>query len=169
MAKTYTALASTVLSGSTTTVSFTSIPGSYTDLIVRISGRVSTAGVNFDNPTIKINTVTTNRSGTNASFSSSTASSTSVGTGGIALPAALATSNTFGAVELRIPNYANTSYNKPFWITSVSESNGSGTNYGQIVAGLWASTAAITQLDFDMTPNNFVTGSRFDLFGVTHF
>lgn len=78
-----------------------------------------------------------------------------------------ATANTFGSVELTIPNYASTAANKVMSSESVSENNAADGRL-DMIASLWASTAAITSITLDSpaNPNSFVSGSTFTLYGL---
>jgi hypothetical protein len=75
------------------------------------------------------------------------------------------TANTFSNNEIYIPNYRSGS-NKSFSVDSVYENNA--TAAGQhLVAGLFASTAAITSIRLaEGFGNNWVAGSTFSLYGV---
>ena len=169
MASTYTPIASTILSSPAASVTFSSISGAYTDLIVRISAASSNAATT-DGLVMQLNGVTTNRSGTDMNAVSTTAGSQSTGNGAGTVTAASGTANTFGTVEIRIPNYANSSYNKPYYYVAGAENNSASTAKVQSGAGLWSVTTAITSVGFILANGpNFVTGSRFDLYAVTHF
>jgi hypothetical protein len=75
------------------------------------------------------------------------------------------TANTFGSITAYIPNYAG-STNKSVSLDSVSENNATAA-YQRITAGLWSSTAAITQITFTSPDGNWATGSTASLYGVT--
>ena len=147
-------------SGGASSIDFTSIPSTYTDLCIKTSLRVSDATIASD-INIKFNTLDTNKTilylgGTGASVSSGSYSFTAP----VAVGAS-ATSNTFSNCDLYFPNYAGSS-NKSFSIDRVSENNAT-TAYAALLAGLWASTAAITQISFI---GNFVQYSTFYLYGI---
>ena len=167
MATTMKLIAKNVLGSDAADVTFSSIPGTYDDLLVLISARNArtNASDNIHDLYMKINTVTTNRSrrsleGNGAAASSGSASDAYIGS----TPAATATSSTFGSLEIYIPNYAG-STNKSFLITGVTETNAT-TAYIQAIAGLWSSTAAITELNFYHTNWNTLSGSSFFLYGI---
>ena len=150
MANTFVNIASaTVGAGGASSIDFTSIPSTYTDLIVKLSTRRSdtsegylslrfnaSSGSNYSNRTIR---------GTGSAASSSNDSSVTYldfwvidGTG--------YTANTFASTDIYIPNYAG-SANKSVSAENVAENNATGA-YMQITAGLWAQTAAINQITF---------------------
>lgn len=161
MATTYTLIASsTVGSGGASSIDFTSIPATYTDLVVQLSMRVSDTGPVDTN--IKFNNTDTNKTilylrGTGSGTGTGTYSYTIGATNGSGQ-----TANTFTSSQIYIPNYANTSYNKSFSIETVEENNAT-TAYATLIAGLWASTAAINQLTFVA---NFVQYTTAYLYGI---
>ena len=134
----------TVGSGGASSIDFTSIPATYTDLCLKLSARCSASNV-VGNLAIELN-------GSSASFSrrvlrgnGSSASSTSSSDNYIGdIVGSTATSNTFANTELYIPNYAG-STNKSYSVDSVTENNATEA-WSMCVAGLWSNTAAITSL-----------------------
>jgi hypothetical protein len=146
----------TVGSGGAATIDFTSIPQTYTDLKLVLSGRIARTGQNADDVLLSFNTLTTNFTniyvyGNGATVLSGT---TPVRYGGI-LPATTATASVFGNTEIYIPNYTSAN-NKSFSVDSVSENNAT-TAYQILIAGLWSNVAAITGIT--LTPAN---GTGFD-------
>jgi hypothetical protein len=152
-----------VPSGGQASILFSSIPATYTDLLLVYSGRQETAtGASvYINP----NQLTTNQStkylegegsGTPASgtlariFTADTPSN--------------ATANTFSNTMVYIPNYAG-STNKSFSIDSVSENNAT-TAYQRISAGLWSVTDAITSLEIIMPSGDIEQYSSATLYGI---
>ncbi len=168
MPSTYTLIASNVLGSSAASVTFSSIPGTYTDLVLRVSGRATNASI-ISNPYIQLNGVTTTLyswtgiTGDGASASSDRASSDTDFRPGY-LNGDNATSSTFGSAEIYFPNYANASYNKTMGSTSASESNAT-TAYITGRAGLFRSTSAISSILFH-SGSNWVAGSSFYLYGI---
>jgi hypothetical protein len=155
------------LNASAASVTFASIPQTgYTDLKVVVSARTSDANegqvVN-----VAFNGSTSNISarliyGTGAAAASTTSTSNAFWT-----TANSATANTFGNVEMYIPNY--TSSNAKSWSSDSVTENNATTAYGILLAGLWnpGTQAAITTLAF--TPGasaSFLTNSTFSLYGL---
>lgn len=169
---TYVAIAKTVLTGSQTTVVFSSIVSTYTDLVLVISARGS-AAVNIADLAVKINALTANYTTTQLRGNSSTASSfrdtaTSIFNLYSNISGGSTTSNTFGSVELYLPNYAG-STNKVMSSTGVAENNSStaGQSAVNANASLLSNTAAITDITLSLSAGgDFVSGSRFDLYGI---
>lgn len=147
MATTYTLIdKATVGSGGVASISFTSIPSTYTDLLLRVSGR-STRSSYYDNISIKPNGSTSNRStryilGYEGGVISGTTTDGSAISG---MAGNTATSNTFGSTDIYIPNYASSNY-KSFSIDAVGENNSSNSRTG-LSAMLWSDTAAITSIE----------------------
>jgi hypothetical protein len=170
MPTTYTQIgtAVTVGSGGATSIDFTSIPSTYTDLILKISARTTRTSTATDWVKIAFNGVTTNLTmkllygeGSSTGSYSDTAIY-----GGISSNAA--TSNTFGNSEIYIPNYAGNS-NKSISFDSVGETNASTGNYLSLTSGLWSSSAAITSISLTpYTGPNFMQHTTAYLYGVSN-
>lgn len=166
MANTYVKIASvTVGAGGAASMEFTSIPSTYTDLVLKISGRISLAQI-YGAFLLSINGATTNRTyryveGNGAAASSGSGTNTNVSTG----QGNNTTANTFANVELYFPNYAGTT-NKSFSVDSVGENNAT-TAYSDLYAALWSSTAAINQLTLLPESGTFVQYSSATLYGIS--
>jgi hypothetical protein len=140
MANTYTLISSvTVGSGGAANIEFTSIPATYTDLLLKISLRGSFAGV-ADNITLTINN---SAIGTPKSLFGNGASAIS-NADPFVYTASTATASTFGNGEFYIPNYTS-SNNKSISADTVSENNAT-TAYTFLTAALWSNSAAITSI-----------------------
>ena len=165
MPNTYTLIASnTVGSGGAASISFSSIPSTYTDLLVKISTRDNTGS--FNDMLLTFNGSAsgyTNRllygSGTGSGSTSSGTTSIPI----IANDGASNTSNTFSNSEIYVPNYAGSNY-KSVSIDAVSENN-TATAYAYLIAGLWSNTAAINQITIT-SANTFVQYSTAYLYGI---
>ena len=164
MAITYEPIATTTLGSAAATVTFSSISGSYTDLVLVCNGGVTTASANAH---LRFNNDTgSNYSDTNLTGSGSAASSSrSTNQTSIIL-------NSYGYPEndmnwnclAYIMNYSNTTTYK----TLLSRSNQADNGVSALV-GLWRSTAAITSIDiisiFSGSPQ-FSIGTTFTLYGI---
>lgn len=156
----------TVGSGGASSIDFSSIPSTYTDLCFKISARITRSGSVTDIMNISFNGTSTNESSRRLEGNGSSASSASNSLL-LAYQASTtdATASTFGNGELYIPNYAG-STNKSASNDGVSENNGT-TAYAGFAANLWSNTAAINQVTF--TPDggsNFVQYSTIYCYGV---
>ena len=169
MPATYTLIASNTLSSAAASVTFSAIPGTYTDLVLRWSSRTDNASV------VDVVLLEFNASGGTAYSTrriigtGSAAASTGFSNAATSLlpqtDGANATANTFGSAELYIPSYT-ISQNKPISSFGCMEDNAT-TAYIAANAGLWSNTSAITQIK--LTSNaaaNFVSGSSFFLYGI---
>jgi hypothetical protein len=164
MATTYTLISSvTVGSGGTSSIDFTSIPATYTDLLVKLSTRASYADV-YSSVFISFNGSTSNFSTRYLQGSGSSAIS-STGTNFIFQGVgSTATANTFSNAEIYIPNYTS-SNNKSFSVDGVAETNAA-TQYMNLTAGLWSQTAAITSIGFTgLTFSQYTTAY---LYGISN-
>jgi hypothetical protein len=147
-------------------IEFTSIPGTFTDLVVVCSIRGTTSVAVNANLVIQFNGSSANLStrwlfGDGSGVSSGTTTTGYVGN----LNGSTSTSNTFSSNQIYIPNYT-ASTNKSYSVDAVVENNA--TASGQtLVAGLWSNTAPITSLLVrDSTGTNLDTGSMVSLYGV---
>jgi hypothetical protein len=150
MANTFVKIASvTVGAGGASSMSFTSIPATYTDLCIKISARGTQASASHAF-TLRFNGSTTSYSGLELVGDGSAVSSQTRGVFGSAMyigniDGNSATSNTFSNTEIYIPNYAG-STNKSLSIDAVTENNATEA-YATLLAGLWSNTSAITSID----------------------
>lgn len=168
MPTTYTPLATTTLGSATATVTFSSIPQTYTDLIIAMSLPSVGGGNNGDGLRFQINGDTaTNYSATYISNSGSTAGSTKESSqtrGRVGF--VTQTTGNIGSAIAHFQNYSNTSTYK----SVIGRCGNLNTNAdAQVFAGVstWRSTAAINQIVFSLSSNsNFVAGTTFSVYGV---
>jgi hypothetical protein len=167
MATTYTLISSaTVGSGGAGTISFTSIPATYTDLLLSTSLR-SNEGTVETNVTISLNSSGSNKSSKTLYGNGSSAASYNY-TAEIYqwISGGTSTASTFGSGYYYIPNYAGSNY-KSLSIDATSENNA--TLVAQsLTAGLWSNTAAITGITLTSGGGNFVQYSTAYLYGISN-
>ena len=165
-------ISSQTLTSSAATVTFSSIPATYTDLVLRVSSRSDRSASAFEEITMVINGDTASNYSTTYMQGDGT-TATSVRTTS-ATDARLkfssegvsATANTFASVDIYIPSYT-ASQNKPFGLFSAQENNTTAA-YLLGTALLWRNTAAITSISLSTVfAANFVTGSSFYLYGIS--
>ena len=164
---TYIKIASnTVGSGGVASVTFSSIPSTYTDLLVKVSARTSKVGVQ-DDLEIRFNGLTTNRSSRDLLGNGSSAASYTYATVTYAglVAGSTATTGTFSNGEIYFPNYNSSNY-KSYSSDNAAETNATNA-YVAFDAGLWSSTSAITSLTLQATAN-FVQYSTFTLYGISN-
>jgi hypothetical protein len=161
-------ISSQTLTSTAASVTFSSIPSGYTDLVLRVSARMSVAGP--DNINVQINSFTNSHSYTDVYGSGSTATSTrATGVGFFRLQNILigteATANTFCSAECYFPSYTNGA-NKVMSHFGVGEDNIANPVYAVATAGLLSQTATISSLTITPAGGNFVSGSSFYLYGI---
>ena len=167
-------IASQVLGSSAASVTFSGIPGTFKDLVLRWSARSAYADDTVNVANLQINA----DSGTNYSMTyvrgNSSAASSSRESGQTQsylgqVPAAMATSNTFNSGELYFPSYA-ASQTKPISSVNMQENNTSsaGNAYVNAIAHLYNSTTAISSIKIALNGGqSFVAGSSFYLYGLS--
>jgi hypothetical protein len=166
MANTYTLIETiTVPVGGASSITFSGIPSSYTDLVVQVSCRSSQSGAFADYGRITFNGSSSTFSYRDAYGNGSSASSTNGAVNTIFVyQGNAATASTFGNASIYIPNYTG-SNNKSFSIDSVVENNGT-TAYQTITAGLWSTTTAINSVGLAPASGTWLQYSTFSLYGV---
>jgi len=164
MPTTYEPIATTTLGSAQSSVSFTSISGSYTDLVL-VCNTMRTTGL--DNIGVRFNSDTgsnyswTILKGNGSAASSDRRSSVS----DIIFNVYNNDTSTPAVGILQIQNYSNTTTYK----TAISRSSGSAAGFVYATVGLWRSTSAITSITlFDEGSASAVinTGSTFTLYGI---
>ena len=167
MAATFTLISSvTVGSGGAANIEFTSIPATYTDLLLKLSGR-SNRSETTEFLNINLNSSASDFTNKTLEATGTTVYSGSYGAYIGSIPAATATASTFGSFEIYIPNYAGSNF-KSISSDSVSENNITQA-YSDLIASLWSQTAAITSVKL-VTNNasNFVQYSTATLYGISN-
>lgn len=162
----------TVGSGGVAGITFNNIPQTFTDLMVKVSGRFDSNPESSNWCSFKIffngdNSTTysfTALYGGGSFTGSERASNSTVSQGGW-MPSSVATANTFGSADIYIPNYTGANF-KSFISDSVTETNATAALL-PLVAGLWNKTNAITSVSFNRASANFVQNSTFTLYGIT--
>lgn len=159
MAATYTPIASTTLGTATSSVTFSSIPSTYTDLVLvsnPINSGITAVNIYFNSDT-GTNYSCTRLYGGGGLASSDRFSNTASSLGGWGTNA-----NTVPYLfTSHIMNYANTTTYK----TMLTKPNEVNAGYVGIITTLWRSTSAITSVTFSGNAN-FSVGSKFDLYGI---
>jgi hypothetical protein len=153
---TYVALATNTVTGSAVAnYTFSSIPGTYTDLVLVVDGTTSS----LEDITVQYNGDT----GTNYSITYMSGSGTAAASGRQS-NANQITLGYLGTVQggtiFQFMNYSNTTTYK----TALARANVSNWSVAAKV-GLWRSTAAITSIKL-AHPNTFLVGTTFSLYGI---
>jgi hypothetical protein len=161
----------TVGSGGTATVTFSSIPATYKHLQIRMMAKDNRAGLFVSNAQIQFN------SDTAANYTSHFLlgdGSTATSAGYTAqtevfaarIPGASSAANTFGVAIVDIVDYANTSKYKTLRSLSGEDQNGSTWEQLYLISSLWLSTAAISSITLFPVGPLFSQYSSFALYGI---
>jgi hypothetical protein len=175
---TYVALATQTLSSAASTVTFSSIPSGYTDLVLQCSLRADTSTYNNMNyPLLRFNGDSTsglysvtnlyarNTGGGDTANSSRSSSQNEINSGGIATSAM--TSGIFSTYQIQLQNYASTSVFKTVLARIGTGGNLTASDGTWASVGLWRNTNAITSLSLTATSSgSFQIGSTFSLYGI---
>jgi hypothetical protein len=171
MANTFTLISSTVLGSTTSSITFSSIPQTYTDIVLKMSVRTTNAGA-LDQLQLILNNDTTGGLASErvmyTDYQSSLATNTSTGSTWTSIYTAGngGTANTFGHAEIYIPNYTS-SVSKPFSAISAQERNLSDPVYMGYVSSLYRNSTGITRIDVNSyNAASLGAGSSFYLYGI---
>ena len=159
----------TVGSGGTSTITFSSIPGTYKHLQIRMIGR-SSRSANDGYAVVRFNSDT----GSNYSYHSLAGNGTAASAGGsgsvnyptlLYFPAASRSANIFGVAVLDLLDYQNTNKNKTIRVLDGYDSNGAG--WIELGSGAWYNTNAITSITItEFNGQNFAQYSHAALYGI---
>lgn len=171
-------IAQVVTTSSATTVSFTSIPGTYSGLLLQFTAAdpdttTGAATTRFICVTFNSDTTSGNylqrQSVTGTGTTAAAATGAFVASKGIQMspmPNRKNNANAFSSGTVMFPAYANTTFHKAwqttYWMTLDS---GPTTNTG-VYSGGWKSTSAITRIDLATDGTQFLDGSIFTLYGL---
>lgn len=166
MPTTYTAIATvTVGAGGASSIQFSSIPQTYSDLVIFASLRDNSAS-NWQNSQVTFNGGSGFSSRALYEFNNSVASSTYASNIFTFNNSANSTASTFGNLQIYIPSYASAN-NKSVSIDAVSEGNAAD-QILVLTAGLWSSSSAITQITLTPAGSAYVQYSTATLYGISN-
>jgi hypothetical protein len=172
MATTYKLISSTTLSSTTQTVTISSIPSTYTDIVLQGYLAQTSGGNNWATFNIKIN----GNSGSNYSsnYMNSDGSTATAGDSGPTsgwyfdvLSPGGGTANPMGGFELYIPQYTNSAAKIARLIGGGAMDARNGIDFYSLI---YNQTAAITSITITYSggpETGFVSGSNFRLYGIT--
>jgi len=161
----------TVGAGGSSTIDFTNIPQTYTDLKLVLSARSTQTDFEVTDVNVSFNGVTTNQSERNLRAYPTTNVTSQNRTDIILgnMPSSINTASTFANSELYIANYASAN-NKSMGVDGVSPSNTNSSLYWWINMGanLWSNTAAITSITLRANNGNwnFAQHTTATLYGI---
>ena len=170
MATTYTLISSvTIGSGGAANITFSSIPATYTDLVVQASLRSTDSGSSLG-LALTFNGTTSNFTNRflNGGGSSGVSSSTTARYLG-EYNASSSTASTFTNTLIYIPNYASGNF-KSYSLDNAQEDNNTSA-FVTFAAGLWSDTSAITSISLTRLSNgigNFAQYSTAYLYGISN-
>jgi uncharacterized membrane protein len=157
---TYEAIATNTLGSAAASVTFSSIPATYTDLVVVVNASLTTGSanmnLNFNNDTSALYSATwVGGNGTSALSSRNTGNTLMVTTYYGTLQ------TTIGTFVLNVMNYANTTTNKTLLARMNNTIDGT-----SATVGLYRSTSAINRIDLITGSSTFTAGSTFTIYGI---
>lgn len=161
MTATYDCIATTTLSSAQSSVTFSSISGSFTDLVLVFAGAQTGAGVTYFG--IRFNSDTGSNYSYTAIAGDGTTATSNRGSNQSYIYIALGSPITSGQNNaiVHFQNYSNTTTYK----TVLGRANNAAERTEAGVA-LWRSTSAITSMAISIAANNFASGSTFSLYGI---
>lgn len=151
------------LTTTTASITFTSIPQTYTDLMILISARGDAAGQR--DCYISFNSSTSNFTNKYMEMSNNLVASGTTARYIGAVSGTTTTANVFSNANIYIPNYTSSEY-KSFSGDFVTENNAQSTQVLTLSAHLWSNTAAITSIGFAPSSGSFIQYSTFYLYGI---
>ena len=164
----YESIATVSVSTAVGSITFSSIPATYTHLQLRVITRSAYAGAT-DNFYYSLNSDTTNANyyshrlnGDGASATATAANNRVIGSNAVA--GNTATAGVFSSIVIDILDYANTNKYKTSRFLGGYDNNGSGVI--QFSSSLWSNTAAVTTLGVDFGSGNIAQYSSFALYGI---
>ena len=165
----YDSIATANGTGSSGTITLSSIPSTYTHLQIRISAQ--TTGTAYGKLSFNSDTTNANYKSHDLIGDGTTASSTSYAQsyGGILINAYGGWGNTSGSASsatlIDILDYANT--NKYKTTRGLSGLDNNGADHTVVFqSGVWLSTAAISSITLTLSANSFASLSQFALYGI---
>ena len=160
---TYTPIATTTLGSAATSYTFSSIPSTYTDLVLICNTAITTGSsyylVQFNSDTGSNYSATRLRGNGSAATSGRDTSATQIYTSS---GATITTTSLENNLIMNVMNYSNTSTYK----TVIGKDNAASIETDAYV-GLWRSTAAINTIKISIGSSTFIAGSTFTLYGIS--
>jgi hypothetical protein len=167
MPTTYEPIATTTLGSATGTVTFSSISGTYTDLILVTQLSASTDSsaieIRFNDDTAS-NYSITDLYGNGSSAGSARASNATFGYLNYYVTPETATTNSYNSI-VNIMNYSNSTTYKTYLCRNNNAESGAAYGGAEAIVGLWRNTNAITKITLTIN-GTFNSGSTFTLYGI---
>jgi hypothetical protein len=174
MANTFIQIGSTITvgSGGASNIEFTSIPATYTDLVVKLSLR-GAGSLTTNQIYMTFNNTTSGYASRQIYGDGSSVATAALNNGGAAISiinmnTSASSSNIFSSTDIYIPNYAGSAH-KTALAESVTENNATGGALAGLTQGLLTVGTAITSIKFvTQDGTNFVQHSTAALYGVSN-
>ena len=155
---TYTKIATTTLGSAQSTVSFTSISGSFTDLVLIVNGGLDSGGAECN---LRFNSDTGSNYSYTALEGNGTSASSYRGSNQTKLWFTSYYNTSRSMSIINIQDYSNSTTYK----TALIRHNNTSV-YTAASAGIWRSTSAITAIELYPASYNWATGTTFILYGI---
>jgi hypothetical protein len=169
----YESIATATGTGSSGTITFSSIPATYASLQLRFLSRNSATGTGSGDVLLRFNSDT----GSNYAYHSLTGNGSVASASGSATQTSIRLDNastnngetagimTVGIIDIH--DYASTTKYKTAREFQGNDNNGNSTAILKLYSGLWMSTSAISTITLTLNlANNFTTASTFALYGI---
>jgi hypothetical protein len=160
MTATYEKIATTTLSSTASTFTFSSISGSYTDLVAvcnLASSVASTTFMRFNGDTGSNYSITLIAGNGSTAYPDRRSNATSARINDAAIPTSTLNAN----VIVNFMNYSNTTTYKTFLSRANKASDAT-----EAIVGLWRSTSAITSIELFPSAGTWSVGCTFTLYGI---
>lgn len=166
----YELIETNILGSNASSITFSSIPGTYKHLEIRVVARASTSSYNSTTTRVTLNGDTGANYSSHDVGGSGTSVSSNASTGLafmrnlLIIPSSASTASAFGSGVISILDYASTTKFKTLrslagWTSNLDQGI-------QLGSGSWRNTAAVTSITLTDDRNSYVTGSRFSLYGI---
>ena len=155
-----TAIASNTLGSNSASITFSSIPGTYDDLMVVCY--IKSNGTDYESARLRFNSDTGSNYSTTFLYGNGSSAGSYYNVNQSTIQSYASSPGVSNQVA-HILNYANSSYKKTCLMRSAQDDNGSG--YTSLEVGLWNSTSAITSVTL-VAQTTFRSGSVFALYGI---
>jgi hypothetical protein len=158
MTVTYEPIVSQTLSANAANVTFTAIPGTYTDLVLVITGKGTTGNPHY----MQVNSDTGGNYSWNRLLGTGTGNTvTRANNDTLGYRVHSGNGDVQAVMVIHVMSYANTNVFKPALIAGLQEG---GLVFRQ--TGVWRSTSAITSMTLYNQSGNWVAGATFSLYGI---
>ena len=170
----YESIATATGTGSSGTITFSSIPSTYQHLQIRFIAKFTADSTNEDlNITINSDTGSNyawhrlrGNGSTVSAAGAASASNISIKNAVIGSLTVPSLANRYSVGLIDIHDYASTSKTKTIKVMTGWDANGDATGYITLQSGLWNSTSALNSITLTVPSLNFTTASTFALYGI---